>query len=358
MKRVYNFSAGPAMLPEPVLQQAAEEMLDWQNTGMNVMEMSHRSHEFINIAAEAEADLRELMHIPLNYRVLFLQGGASGQFSAIPMNLAQKSDSADYVLTGSWSQKAAKEAGKYLRVNIAAAADPYQSVPEFTDWQLTKNAKYVHITPNETIHGVKYSEYPDTGQVPLVADFSSMILSEPMDVSQFAVIYAGAQKNIGPAGITVIIVRDDLLDDQRPDTPMVWDWAGKAEADSMLNTPPTYSWYLAGLVFKWLKNQGGVEGIYEQNKAKAKKLYSFIDKSNFYANPVEPQYRSMMNIPFTFAKPELEKQFIKDAGRAGLKNLEGHRSVGGMRASLYNAMPMSGVEALIKFMEKFESNYA
>jgi phosphoserine aminotransferase len=342
-------------LPEPVLKQAADEMLDWHGHGMNVMEMSHSSKEFINIAAEAEADLRELMHIPLNYRILFLQGGATGQFAAIPMNIAKKSDTADYAITGNWSKKAAVEAEKFVNVHIAAKADPYSHVPDISQWSLSKNAAYVHVTPNETIHGVAYSDYPDTGDIPLVADVSSMILSQPIDVSRFGVVYAGAQKNIGPAGITVVIVREDLLGRERKDTPMVWHWAGKADADSMLNTPPTYSWYLAGLVFKWLKSHGGVEAIYEVNKTKAQKLYSAIDNSNFYANPVEPKFRSLMNIPFTVAKPELETKFMYEAGGQGLKNLEGHRSVGGMRASLYNAMSEQGVDALIKFMKEFET---
>jgi phosphoserine aminotransferase len=358
MNRVYNFSGGPAMIPESVLRQAADEMLDWRGHGMNVMEMSHRSKEFIDIAAEAEADLRELMGVPLNYKVLFLQGGASGQFAAIPMNITKSGDKADYAITGSWSKKSASEAKKYLEVNIAVKTDAHTHVPNFEDWEFSKNAKYVHITPNETIHGVTYSKYPDTGEIPLVADFSSMILSQPIDVSKFGVIYAGAQKNIGPAGIAVVIVREDLLGQARDDTPSVWHWANKAESGSMVNTPPTYSWYLAGLVFKWLKQQGGVEAIYEMNKSKAKKLYSSIDESDFYTNPVEPEYRSLMNIPFTIAKPELEKQFMEEAGKAGLKNLEGHRSIGGMRASLYNAMPEAGVNALVKFMKEFEKQYA
>lgn len=358
MRRVYNFSGGPAMIPEPVLKQAAEEMLDWCGHGMNVMEMSHRSKEFIDIAAEAEADLRELMDIPLNYRVLFLQGGATGQFAAIPMNITKTGDKADYAITGNWSKKAAAEAKKYLEVNIAIKTDAHTHIPSFEDWEFSKDAKYVHITPNETIHGVAYSKYPNTGGIPLIGDASSMILSQPINVSKFGVLYAGAQKNIGPAGLAVVIIREDLLGQAREDTPLVWHWADKAESGSMLNTPPTYSWYLAGLVFKWLKKQGGVEAIYEVNKTKAKKLYSRIDNSDFYANPVEPEFRSLMNIPFTIAKPELEKKFMEEAGRAGLKNLEGHRSIGGMRASLYNAMPEEGVDALVKFMGEFETNHA
>lgn len=329
--------------------------MDWRGHGMNIMEMSHRSPEFIDIAAEAEADLRELMDIPLNYRVLFLQGGATGQFAAIPMNITKPGDTADYAVTGNWSKKAVAEAKKYIDVNIAAKADPYNCVPEPVKWNLSSEAKYVHITPNETIHGVAYNDFlPQTGEIPLVGDVSSMILSQPIDVNKYGVLYAGAQKNIGPAGITVVIVREDLLGQARSDTPMVWNWTDKADADSMLNTPPTYSWYLAGLVFKWLKNQGGVEAIYEVNKRKAQKLYSSIDDSNFYANPVEPKYRSLMNIPFTMAKPELETKFNQEATKVGLKNLEGHRAVGGMRASLYNAIPEAGVDALIKFMKEFE----
>lgn len=355
--RIYNFSAGPATLPEEVLKQASDEMLDWQGHGMSVMEMSHRSPEFIQIAAEAEANLRELMSIPLNYKVLFLQGGATGQFAAIPLNISKKSDRADYAITGMWSKKAHKEAEKYLEnANIAIKTEAHTHVPKIEDWDLSEDSAYVHITPNETIHGVAFSEVPDI-DVPIVGDISSMILSQPIDVSKYGVLYAGAQKNIGPAGITIVIVRDDLLGHARANTPAVWHWQDKADSDSMVNTPPTYSWYLAGLVFKWLKKQGGVEGIYKINQQKAKLLYGAIDNSDFYTNPVEPEFRSIMNIPFTLVKPELDKIFVEEAAEAGLKNLEGHRSIGGMRASIYNAMSLEGVEALVKFMKEFEKKH-
>lgn len=351
--RVYNFSAGPAMLEESVLKQAADEMLDWRGHGMGVMEMSHRSTEFINIAEETEADLRELMAIPSNYKVLFLQGGATGQFAAIPMNLSKNSDTADYVITGLWGKKAAKEAGKYINVNIAANGEPFTTIPKISDWKLSKNPAYVHITQNETINGVAFNGIPKV-DAPLVSDISSMILSEPIDVSKYGVLYAGAQKNIGPAGLTIIIVREDLLDKVREDSPLVWHWAEKAGSGSMLNTPPTYSWYLAGLVCKWLKAKGGVEQISKVNKRKAEKLYKAIDESGFYKNEVNPKYRSKMNIVFTLPNDELDKLFAEQAHQAGLKNLEGHRSIGGMRASIYNAMPEEGVDALIKFMKEFE----
>ncbi len=356
--RIYNFSAGPAMLPESVLNQAAEEMLDWHGHGMSIMEMSHRSPEFIQIAEETESDLRELMQIPGNYKVLFLQGGATGQFSAIPMNLAKSTDTADYIINGLWGQKAAKEAKKYVNVNIAAKAEPFTYVPDQKDWKVSEDAAYVHITPNETINGVAYNGFvPATGSIPIVGDVSSMILSEPIDVSKYGVLYAGAQKNMGPAGLTIIIVREDLLDRARDETPLIWHWSDKSVAGSMLNTPPTYGWYLAGLVCKWLKSIGGVKAITEINKRKAAKLYSTIDESDFYNNSIEPAYRSKMNVVFQLAKPELEKTFTDSAYKQGMKNLEGHRNVGGLRASLYNAMPEAGVDALIQFMKKFEKEY-
>lgn len=350
--RVYNFSAGPAMLAEDVLKQAADEITDFEGHGMSVMEMSHRSTEFIEIAEQAENDLRELMKIPDNYKVLFLQGGATGQFAAIPMNLADEGATADYILNGLWGKKAIKEAGKYIKVNVAAASEPFTTVPERESWNLSKNAAYVHITPNETINGVAFNYTPET-DAPLVADISSMILSEPLDVSKYGVLYAGAQKNIGPAGLTIVIVREDLLDRARPNTPMIWNWSEKSVSGSMLNTPPTYSWYIAGLVLKWLKKQGGVEAIAEVNTRKAKALYDFIDGSDFYNNDVDKKYRSKMNIPFTLPNNELDKLFAEQANDMGLKNLEGHRSIGGMRASIYNAMPQAGVDALIKFMKEF-----
>jgi phosphoserine aminotransferase len=342
------------MFDESVLKQAAAEITDFEGTGMSVMEMSHRSTEFVEIAEQTEKDLRELMDIPDSYKVLFLQGGATGQFAAIPMNLSDEHGTADYILNGLWGKKAIKEAGKYLKINLAAGSEPFTRVPEQDTWKLSKNAAYVHITPNETINGVAFNFTPET-EAPLVADISSMILSEPLDVSKYGVLYAGAQKNIGPAGLTIVIVREDLLDKARPTTPMIWNWSEKSVSGSMLNTPPTYSWYIAGLVLKWLKKQGGVEAIAEVNKKKAKKLYGYIDDSGFYKNEVSPKYRSKMNVVFTLPNDELDKLFAEQANDAGLKNLEGHRSIGGMRASIYNAMPEAGVDALIKFMKEFAS---
>jgi phosphoserine aminotransferase len=355
-RSIYNFSAGPAVLPVPVLRKAQEELIDWRGTGMSVMEMSHRGKDFISIAEDAEARLRALMRIPDNYRVLFLQGGATGQFVAVPANLSTASGVADYVITGQWGQKAYAEASKYLeRLNVAARTDPHTYVPPLAEWRLRRDAAYVHITLNETVNGVVFDEVPDTGDVPLVADVSSMILSEPIDVTKFGAIYAGAQKNIGPAGLTVVIVRDDLLARTRPRTPQVWDWYAMAKAGSMLNTPPTYAWYIAGLVFAWLQDEGGVDAIAEVNRRKADKLYAAIDDSNLFANPVAPANRSRMNVPFTAATAELEGEFLAQATQAGLVNLEGHRSVGGMRASIYNAMPESGVDALVSFMKEFDN---
>ncbi|MGH7238623.1 MAG: 3-phosphoserine/phosphohydroxythreonine transaminase [Candidatus Saccharimonadales bacterium] len=356
--RVYNFSAGPAMVPEPVLRQAAEEMLDWHGHGMSVMEMSHRSPEFLQIAEETESDLRQLMNIPDNYKVLFLQGGATGQFSAIPMNLARQDDTADYVVNGIWGKKAAGEAEKFVKVNIAARADPFTYVPDQKTWAISPKSAYIHITPNETINGLAFNGNPAlTRDVPLVGDISSMILSESIDVSRYGVLYAGAQKNMGPAGLAIVIVREDLLDRARAATPLVWHWSEKSIAGSMVNTPPTYSWYLAGLICKWLKSQGGVDAISTINRRKAKKLYDFIDGSDFYDNGIKPDHRSKMNIIFTLAKPDLDKTFAVKAHARGLKNLGGHRSVGGLRASIYNAMPEAGVDALIKFMKEFEKKY-
>jgi phosphoserine aminotransferase len=358
LTRPYNFSAGPAVLPEPVLRQAQQELPAWHDSGMSVMEMSHRGKDFVSIAAAAEASLRNLMHIPDDYRVLFLQGGATGQFSAVPMNLSAQGSAADYVITGMWGKRAYSEAAKYLDgVNVAASTKPHTHVPPVGQWRLTPGADYVHITLNETIHGVRFRELPDVGDTPLVSDVSSIILSEPIDVSRFGVLYAGAQKNIGPSGLVVVIVRDDLLARARPGTPQVWDWTENSKSDSMINTPPTYAWYIAGLTFDWIAAQGGVAGIAEVNKRKADKLYAQIDRSGFYANPVEPAYRSRMNVPFTLAQPDLERAFLAEARTAGLVNLEGHRSVGGMRASIYNAMPEAGVDALIDFMKEFEARH-
>ena len=355
MTRVFNFSAGPAVLPEEVLQQAREEMLDWHGTGMSVMEMSHRGKAFVSIAEQAEADLRELLAVPANYKVLFMQGGATAQFSAVPLNIAKEDSVADYINTGAWSKKAIGEAKRFLKVNIAAdAGEPYASVPARESWKLTPNAAYVHYTPNETIGGVEFPFIPDVGAVPLVADMSSTMLSRPLDVTKFAVIYAGAQKNIGPAGLVVLIVRDDLLGKARPNTPSILDYSGMAKEGSMPNTPATYSWYIAGLVFQWLKKHGGVKAMGERNKAKADLLYGAIDNSaGFYRNPVEKTARSWMNVPFTLVNPELDKTFLAEAKNAGLVTLEGHRSVGGMRASIYNAMPLEGVKALVDFMKEF-----
>ena len=355
MSRVFNFSAGPAMLPEAVLQRAQQEFMDWNDSGMNVMEMSHRGKEFLSIANQAEADLREVMKIPDNYKVLFLQGGASAQFSAIPMNLLRGKSTADYFNTGQWSKKAIKEAKRYCDVNIVASSedDGFNSVPDKSTWNLNPDAAYVHYTANETIGGVEFDEIPDTGDVPLIVDLSSTILSRPIDVSKFALIYAGAQKNIGPAGLTIVIVRDDLIGDTLPSTPTTFDYKVQADNDSMYNTPPTYGLYLAGLVFDWLKDLGGLTAMAEINQRKAEKLYAAIDNSGFYQNPVDPQYRSWMNVTFTLNNSELDADFLAGAKQAGLITLKGHRSVGGMRASIYNAMPETGVDTLITFMQEF-----
>lgn len=359
MSRIFNFSAGPAALPEAVLAQARDEMLDWQGSGMSIMEMSHRGKEFMSVAAAAEADLRELMAIPDNYKVLFLQGGASAQFSAIPMNLLRGKGSADYINTGAWSKKAIAAAKSYCDVNVAASseASKFTTIPAQNSWQLNADAAYLHYTPNETIGGVEYHWIPEAGDVPLVADMSSTILSRPIDVSRFGLIYAGAQKNIGPAGLTLVIVREDLLGDADPMLPGVLDYKIQADADSMINTPPTFGWYLAGLVFKWLKAQGGLQVMAQTNERKAGKLYAAIDHSDFYASPVDPACRSWMNVPFTLADPELDTVFLAEAKAAGLATLKGHRSVGGMRASIYNAMPEEGVDQLITMMQGFEKKH-
>ncbi len=358
MTRVFNFSAGPAALPQEVLEQLREEMLDWHDHGMAVMEMSHRGKAFVGIAQQAESDLRSIMSIPANYKVLFLQGGATAQFAAVPLNLTAPGAVADYVNTGAWSKKAIGEAKRYLTVNVAAdAGGNYCSVPPQAQWQRSPGAAYLHYTPNETIGGVEFPFIPETGDVPLVADMSSTILSRPVDVSRFGVIYAGAQKNIGPAGLVVVIVRDDLLGRARPDTPTVFDWAAMAADGSMLNTPATYSWYVAGLVFQWLKRQGGLPAMETLNRAKAALLYGTIDSSGFYRNPVAVEARSWMNVPFTLPNAELDKPFLDGARKAGLVGLEGHRSVGGMRASIYNAMPLAGVQALIGYMNEFQRSH-
>ncbi len=356
MTKIYNFSAGPAVLPAAVLEQARDEMTDWHGSGMSVMEMSHRSKQFMSIAEQAEVTLRELMKIPDNYKVLFLQGGASSQFSMVPVNLLRGAGKADYINTGAWSKKAIAEGKRYCAVNVAASseAEKFTTIPDPADWKLDADAAYVHYTPNETIGGVEFHWIPDVGDVPLVADMSSTILSRPIDVSRYAVIYAGAQKNIGPAGLTVVIVRDDLIGQPVDGQPVMSDYATQASTGSMYNTPPTYGWYLAGLVFDRLKQQGGLEAIARINHAKADKLYRAIDSSDFYSNPVDPNCRSWMNVPFALADAELDKTFLEEAAQAGLVTLKGHRSVGGMRASIYNAMPEEGVAALVDFMADFE----
>ena len=359
MTRIFNFCAGPAALPTTVLERAGSELADWHGKGMSIMEMSHRSKEFVGVADKAERDLRDLMGIPDHYKVLFMQGGASSQFTMVPMNLLRGRSSADYINTGQWSSKAIKEAKRYCNVNVAASTESnnFTSAPSQNDLQLNPDAAYVHYTPNETIGGVEFDYIPDTGDVPLVADYSSSILSEKIDVSKFGLIYAGAQKNIGPAGLCVVIVREDLLGDVIAGTPTMFDYKVAADNASMYNTPPTYSWYLAGLVFEWLKEQGGVEAMAEINRRKAEKLYRFIDTNDFYANPVELSNRSRMNVPFTLADASLDKTFLAESEQAGLMNLAGHRSVGGMRASIYNAVPEEGVDALIAFMADFAKRH-
>ncbi|MEC7545516.1 MAG: 3-phosphoserine/phosphohydroxythreonine transaminase [Pseudomonadota bacterium] len=359
MSRIFNFCAGPAALPTAVLERAGGELADWHGTGMSIMEMSHRSKEFVSVAEKAEQDLRDLMSIPDNYKVLFMQGGASSQFTMIPMNLLRGGSKADYINTGQWSSKAIKEAKRFCEVNVAASTEGnnFTSAPSQAELNLSPDAAYVHYTPNETIGGVEFDYVPDTGGVPLVADYSSSILSEAIDVSKFGLIYAGAQKNIGPAGLCVVIVREDLLGNTIAGTPTMFDYKVAADNGSMYNTPPTYSWYLAGLVFEWLKEQGGVEAMAELNRRKAEKLYGFIDTNDFYANPVAKNNRSRMNVPFTLADAALDKTFLAESEQAGLMNLAGHRSVGGMRASIYNAVPEDGVDALIAFMADFAKRH-
>jgi phosphoserine aminotransferase len=358
MTQIYNFAAGPAVLPKEVLQQAQAEMLDWHGAGMSVMEMSHRGKEYMSIQAEAEADLRELMGIPANYKVLFLQGGASTQFSAIPMNLLRGKKGADYVNTGEWSKKAISEAKKYCEVNVAAtSADKnFSYAPSQDQWKLNPDAAYVHYTSNETIGGVEIFWTPETGKVPLVADMSSHILSRPIDVSKFGLIYAGAQKNIGPAGLTIVIVRDDLIGETLAGTPTMFDYKVQADNDSMYNTPPTYAIYVAGLVFKLLKARGGLAEMEKVNIRKANLLYDYLDSTDFYRCPTAKENRSRMNIPFTLKNEALDEEFLKQAKGRGLVQLKGHRSVGGMRASIYNAMPEAGVQTLVDFMKDFEKN--
>ncbi len=361
MGRKYNFSAGPAMLPAEVLEQAQQEMLDWQGSGMSVMEMSHRGKEFMSIAQQAETDLRDLLSIPDDYRVLFMQGGASTQFAMLPLNLTRaRGEAVDYLNTGSWSKKAIAEARRYAEVSVVASSEDsnFSTIPAFDSWELNLQARYFHYTPNETIGGVEFDWVPDTGEVPLVADMSSTILSRPLEVSRYGVIYAGAQKNIGPAGLTLVIIRDDLITDPVEGTPAMLAYQTHAGNDSMYNTPPTYAWYLAGLVFQWIKRKGGLEAMAEINQRKAQKLYELIDASDFYHSPVDVPCRSRMNVPFTLSNPELDADFLARAAEQGLLTLKGHRSVGGMRASIYNAMPEAGVDALVAFMQAFEKEVA
>jgi phosphoserine aminotransferase len=358
--RVFNFSAGPAVLPEPVLRQAAAEMLDWQGSGMSVMEMSHRGKEFISIADKAEADLRTLLSIPANYKVLFLQGGAIAENAIVPMNLLGGRSSADYINTGEWSKKSIKEAKKYCTVNVAASAEDadFTCVPPQNTWKLGNDTAYVHVCTNETIGGVEYQWTPDTGDIPLVADMSSHLLSRVIDVSKYGVIYGGAQKNIGPAGLTLVIVRDDLLDRALAITPSAFNWKEQAAADSMLNTPATYAIYIAGLVFEWLLAQGGVPAIERRNIAKAALLYDYLDQSSLYHNPVRKEDRSRMNVPFKLKDEALNDAFLEGAKEAGMVQLKGHRAVGGMRASIYNAMPVEGVATLVDYMKTFEKAHS
>ncbi len=359
MTRVFNFSAGPAALPESVLRQAAEEMLDWHGSGMSVMEMSHRGKEFIAIAAEAEALLRKLLAVPAGYKVLFMQGGAIAENAIVPMNLLRGHASADFIDTGEWSKKSIKEAKKYGGVNVAASASAsgYTTIPPRDSWKLDPAAAYVHICTNETIGGVEYHFTPDVGSVPLVADMSSDILSRPIDVSKFGLIYCGAQKNIGPAGLTIVIVRDDLLGGALPATPTAFDYKTVADNESMYNTPPTYAIYIAGLVFKWLDAQGGLAAIEAHNRAKAALLYDYLDSTQFYSAPVARDCRSLMNVPFKLKDEALDGAFLKGAEAKGMVQLKGHRSVGGMRASIYNAMPLAGVQALVAYMKEFEAKH-
>ena len=355
--RKWNFSAGPAAIPEVVLKEAQAEMLEWKGSGMSVMEMSHRSSDYIDVANTARQDLIDLLNIPSDYQVLFLQGGATLQFSMLPMNFGFKGI-ADYVLSGSWSKKAINEASKITNINIVASSESsnFDHVPNEETWKCSENSAYLHYVANETIQGNALHAPPST-KAPLIADMSSVILSEPIDVSRFSMIYAGAQKNIGPAGLTICIIKNDFLKDASTDLPGMLQYAKHADAESMFNTPPTFAWYLSGKVFTWLKRQGGLESIGEINNLKAQRLYDFIDESDLYSNPVFEENRSIMNIPFLLADPELDAEFLHDAENAGLLNLKGHRSVGGMRASIYNAVPIEAVDALINFMGDFQSKH-
>lgn len=359
MTEIFNFSAGPAVLPREVLQIAASEMLDWHGSGQSVMEMSHRGKEYMGIHAQAEQDFRELLNIPSNYKVLFLQGGATQQFAMVPCNLMREKTSVDYVNTGEWSKKAIKEAKLYGKVNVAASSEDknFSYIPPVSSWKLDPNAAYVHICSNETIGGVEFQSPPNVGAVPLVADMSSSFMSRPVDVSKYALIYGGAQKNMGPAGLTMVIIREDLIGHAKAGTASTFDYKTAADNDSMFNTPPTYAIYIAGLVFQWLKKLGGLPAIEARNIAKSKLLYDYLDQSKLFRNPVAPADRSRMNIPFTLASEALDEPFLKGAKDRGLLQLKGHRSVGGMRASIYNAMPIEGVQALVKYLREFEAKH-
>lgn len=359
--RVFNFAPGPAALPEEVLRQAADEMLDWHGSGMGVMEMSHRGREFTSIHEEALADLRDLMHVPASHRILFLQGGGLGENAIVPMNMLGNRSVADFIITGSWSQKSFKEAAKYCTPHRAASgetADGFTRAPKRSEWQLSDDPAYVHLCTNETIHGVETFDIPDLGDIPLVADISSHVLSRPLDAAKYGVMFAGAQKNIGMAGLTIVVVREDLLDRALAICPSAFEWRIVAENNSMFNTPPTYAIYIAGLVFKWLKRQGGVKEMEARNIEKSKLLYDTIDASSFYLNKVEPDSRSRMNVPFFLADESRNEDFLAGAKARGLMQLKGHKSVGGMRASIYNAVPLEGVKALVEYMLEFERTRA
>ncbi len=359
MSRIFNFSAGPSTLPESVLLKAQEELLDWRGTGMSVMEMSHRGKEFMSIADELKNDLIEILNIPANYKVLFLQGGATGQFAFIPQNVLNGKGCACYINTGAWSGKAIKEARKYCNVIVSANAESsnFTDIPAYSSWKVDQQAAYLHYTDNETIHGVEFSDIPEFGDIPLVCDMSSNILSRSVDVSKFGIIYAGSQKNMGPSGVTIVIVRDDLVGHADKNIPSVFDYAQQVKNDSMLNTPATYNWYLVGLVLKWVKEKGGIAAMEKLSQKKSDSLYQAIEQSSLYTNPIKKEVRSRMNVPFVLANAELDKEFLSLAAKNGLSSLKGHRSVGGMRASIYNAMPEEGVTALINFMKEFERTH-
>jgi phosphoserine aminotransferase len=359
MSRVYNFSAGPAALPLPVLEQAKEELLDWRHLGMSIMEISHRGKEFSVMAQESEADLRDLLSIPDNYHVMFLQGGGRSQFAMVPMNLLGTGKTANYIDTGIWSDLAIQEANRYCSVHLVASskASHYRDVPAVQDWHINPEGAYFHYVDNETINGIEFPDIPAVAAMPLVSDMSSNLLSRPFDVSRFGLIYAGAQKNIGPAGLTLVIARDDLLGGALPCTPSMFNYSLHAKEHSMYNTPPTFAWYLTALNFKWLKHQGGIAAIAQKNQHKADKLYQFIDNSDFYSNPIARVYRSRMNVVFNLHDETLNDTFLTEATANGLANLKGHRCVGGMRASIYNAMPEEGVDCLIAFMKNFEKQF-